>query len=166
MEWWIGITSFAVPIVFFLVTLFAFALLLLYLYRKRHEEIETRKEIFNRLLDRYAQAREFIEFLRTPEGREFIELFAPRRKTLQDRLIAYIRNGVIFTLIGLGMIVFAYIEGDPDISFMVIIFLAIGIGYLFAAWTTYRIYRQSDQPSGASSVHASPLSSQSTERSE
>ena len=166
MEWWIGITSFAVPIVFFLVTLFAFALLLLYLYRKRHEEIETRKEIFNRLLDRYAQAREFIEFLRTPEGREFIELFAPQRKTLQDRLIAYIRNGVIFTLLGLGMIAFAYLEGDPDISFLVVIFLAIGIGYLFTAWTTYRMYRRSAQQERFPSKHAPPVPQQSAERRE
>jgi hypothetical protein len=91
--------------------------------RSRQRRAEMRTEVQMKLIDKFGSSAEFVRFLESPAGQQFLE--QPRRQT-RERAMGAITGALICTFLGLAFLGCGLIFGDP--GFYVPAFLLIGIG--------------------------------------
>lgn len=103
-------------------------------YRRSKERMQARMDLHTQLLAKFNSGQEFSSFLASDGGRQFVESLWTPKENVRDRIMRSIQWGIIATALGLGMV---FIDGEVGV-----IFLAIGIGYLISAATTWRLSKQ------------------------
>ena len=113
---------------------------------KQRANTRTRSEIYNRLIDKFATAPEFIAFLQSDAGLKFIEENAAEPSVPLGRILASVQIGIVLALLGAGLLVTGNIfggslGGDLYIVLTVggVIGLMIGGGLLISAAVSYRL---------------------------
>lgn len=105
--------------------------------------VRTRAELYNRLLDKFGSAGEFVEYLESETGRQFVEEINVQNAAPTSRILGSIQKGVIMTLIGFGMLVLANVFFGGDLFNVVAvggtIALMLGVGFLISTVITYRL---------------------------
>jgi hypothetical protein len=106
-----------------------------------------RIDSFNRLIEKFGTAREFIEFAQTPQGKKLLEEPAAPRPNPLNKILRYLQAGVIFIMVGVGYYINAVrLAGLTDIPFVFermhayywsTISLCLGVGVLIVAGITY-----------------------------
>jgi len=124
---------------------FATVILIVWLrVRQRKAELETRAQIYNRLIEKYGSAQELAEFLKTEEGRAFLRGLAMPPAERPGAVLRWARAGVVLTFLGLAFIFLAWWPAleDPDLMFPGVILTALGVAFLLGAWVTYWLGRR------------------------
>ncbi|HVR42043.1 MAG TPA: hypothetical protein VMS56_01255 [Thermoanaerobaculia bacterium] len=76
---------------------------------------EHRLQAHSRMLDRFGNSAEFISFLQTPEGRNYLQIVSMGSKRLQkEKIIASVRLGVIIVVLSIGLIPISFLMGFHD----------------------------------------------------
>jgi len=122
--------------------------------RKAGALIRARADLQTKLLDRLGSGREMVEFCQTEGGKQFMQALSlspldgptSSKGSLPDRILGSVQKGIILTLLGLGFLILAwkYHRIDPagDICLVIgVVGLALGIGFLLSAGTSYRLSR-------------------------
>lgn len=110
---------------------------------KQKSILQTRAELYNRLLDKFGSANEFAEYLESETGRQFVEEITVQGAAPTSKILSSIQKGVIMTLIGFGMVVLANLFFGGDLFNVIAvggtIALMLGIGFLVSTVITYRL---------------------------
>lgn len=122
--------------------------------RKAGALIRARADLQTKLLDRLGSGPEMVEFCQTEGGKQFMQALSlspldgptSSKGSLPDRILGSVQKGIILTLLGLGFLILAwkYHRIDPagDICLVIgVVGLALGIGFLLSAGTSYRLSR-------------------------
>jgi hypothetical protein len=87
-------------------------------------------DVQTRLIDKFSNAPEFVDFLNSDTGKQFLTGVDKMPQLMaRDRIVGGIRNGVILTLLGLAFI--AIWIADSNIGFMYPGFILAGLGIGF-----------------------------------
>ena len=113
---------------------------------KGRANTRTRAEIYNRLIDKFGTAPEFIHFLQSDAGLKFIEENTVQAAAPLGRILASMQIGIILTLLGAGFLVTGNVFGESlggDLYIVKtvggIVGLTTGIGLLISAAISYRL---------------------------
>jgi hypothetical protein len=127
-----------VPIVLF-VSMFSMIVLVVFIgTRQKQRRIETLAAVQTRMLDKFGSAAEFVTFLQSPEGKNFLTTASEVRVSPADRIFSSIRSGIILTLLGVAFTILSFTTDDGMIVPGVLL-LAIGIGFLISAMISHRL---------------------------
>ena len=91
--------------------------------RTKQRRSELRAEVQMKLIDKFGSSTEFVKFLESPSGQQFLE--QPRRNT-RDRALGGLTGAMICTFIGLAFTGCAIVFHDE--GFLVPGFILLGIG--------------------------------------
>jgi hypothetical protein len=87
-------------------------------------------DVQTRLIDKFSNAPEFVDFLNSDTGKQFLTGVDKMPQLMaRDRIVGGIRNGVILTLLGAAFI--AIWIADSNIGFMYPGFILMGLGIGF-----------------------------------
>ncbi len=113
---------------------------------RQRANTRTRAEIYNRLVDKFQTAPEFIEFLQSDAGLRFIEEQTVEARQPLTTILTSIRLGVSLALIGLGMITVSNIWDNilgTDLYIVLAlggtVALTAGAGFIISAAISYKI---------------------------
>lgn len=113
---------------------------------KQRANTRTRAEIYNRLIDKFGTAPEFISFLQSDAGLRFIEENTVQNFAPLGKILASLQIGVVLALLGAGLLVTGNIfggslGGDLYIVLTVggVVGLMIGSGLLISSAISYRL---------------------------
>jgi hypothetical protein len=109
--------------------------------KAKQRRSELRAEVQMKLIDKFGNSAEFVKFLESPSGQQFLE--QPRRQT-RERALGGLTGALICTFIGLAFLGCGLIYHDE--GFFVPAFILIGIGLaLFISFTiSWRMNKQVD----------------------
>lgn len=109
--------------------------------RRHRDRVQGQLEIQRRIVERFADAREFTEFATSEGGRRFVESLATEHESHVERILGSIRKGAVLTLVGIGLwLVVPWNPQDLEVAGVFgTIALAVGIGYLISAYVSYRL---------------------------
>jgi hypothetical protein len=115
---------------------------------RQQANTRTRAEIYNRLIDKFGTAPEFVAFMESDAGLNFIEENTVQPAAPLGKILASTQIGVVLTLLGAGLLVTGNVFGESlggDLYIVLtvggIVGLMIGIGLLISAGISYRLCR-------------------------
>ncbi|HVF29425.1 MAG TPA: hypothetical protein VNA22_00575 [Pyrinomonadaceae bacterium] len=115
---------------------------------RQRANTRTRAEVYNKLIDKFGTAPEFVQFLTSDAGLRFIEEQAIDTSQPLGKILGSVRLGVTFTLVGLGMLFVSNVwdrELGQDLYVVVAlggtVGLTAGVGFIIAAAISYMLCR-------------------------
>ncbi len=120
--------------------------------RARQRRAQMRTDVQMKLIDKFGSSAEFVRFLESPAGQQFLE--QPKRMT-RDRALGAITGALICTFIGLAFLGCAFIFGDPGFYVPAFILTGIGIALFISSAISWRMTKQwngTQQPPGISAT--------------
>ena len=123
-------------------------------YRQRQAQIRAQADFHKQLLDKFGSGQEFAEFLDGKGSQRFLEELWSQRPGNNERVLGTMRNGVVLTTLGLGMLVLSWTYLEQFRVFGVLA-LALGVGFLIAAAISHRLSRQWEQRARAETPQVS-----------
>ncbi len=112
----------------------------------------SRAEAINRLIDKFATAKEVTEFLETEQGKKFLEDPVPPAENPHNRILRFLQFGVVFLFVGIGFFMNAYRLGfETDLNFLReameqrfwgTFSIAIGLGLLVVSFLTSMLVKR------------------------
>ena len=125
-----------IPIVGMLTTFGMIVAVVWLITRARQRAAQYRAEVQLRMIDRFGSGTEFVNFLESPAGRQFLQ--EPRRNA-RERAMGGLRTGVILLFLGLAF-AFGYVaEHDPGFFIPAFILGGLGIGFLVSAAISWKL---------------------------
>lgn len=111
--------------------------------RRRMLAIKARSELNNRILEKYASGREFLDFLQSDGGQKFLDTVTSEPSSPATRVLGSVQKGVIALALGFGLVSLPLLMGDNTEIFKVfgVLALSLGAGFLVSALLSYRISR-------------------------
>jgi hypothetical protein len=113
---------------------------------KQRANLQTKIEIYSRMIDKFGAAPEFISFLESEEGRRFIDENVTQSNAPMKKILGSIQICTTFTLVGIGLLVLGNIfdnslGGDLYIVLTVsgTVALMVGIGLLISVLISYKL---------------------------
>ncbi|HEY8130919.1 MAG TPA: hypothetical protein VII12_03440 [Thermoanaerobaculia bacterium] len=107
--------------------------------RGKQRRAQMRADVQMRLIDKFGSSAEFVHFLESPAGQQFLE--QPRRQT-RERALGAITGALICTFIGLAFLGCAFIFGDPGFYVPAFILTGIGIALFISSAISWRMTKQ------------------------
>jgi hypothetical protein len=111
---------------------------------KDKSNLKTRADLYNRLMDKFGSASEFVDYLQSETGRQFFEELPVNNPSPIQKILKSIQIGIILTLLGIGLLVLGNIFGESlggDLYIVLTvsgtIALMIGVGFLISTGISY-----------------------------
>lgn len=114
----------------------------------------TRTETFNRLIDKFGTAKEFVEFLQTDAGRKLLEDPIAPPVSRMSSVSRFVQSGIILLGLGSALLLNANrLRGETDINFIReamsmnywgTIFLGGGVALMIVAMVSYFLAKRRD----------------------
>lgn len=111
------------------------------LTRTEHLRVKARVEFQNRLLEKISSAEDFVQMMRSEEGRAFIEAVSVDNPSMREQILGSAQKGVIFTAIGAGGLLLRWIfpMGYGVFILASVLAGAVGVGFLISSAVSYRL---------------------------
>ena len=129
-----------IPIGFFIMVAF----IVYIVARSKARQVELQTQVQARLVDRFSTAPEFVDFLHSQEGKQFLGGVDTLPKLhASDRILRGIRTGIITTFLGLGFLALCLSRDVGNEGFLIAggILTAIGIGNFISTYVSIRLSR-------------------------
>jgi hypothetical protein len=107
--------------------------------RARQRKAQYKAEVQMKMIDRFGTGQEFVNFLESPAGREFLE--QPRRNT-REKVIGTIMGGLVCVFVGLGFCGCALVFRDPGFLVPGFIILGAGIALLIGTAISWNMMKK------------------------
>lgn len=130
-----AVAAFTVPLCTFGMVIVVVWLVL----RSRQRRNELRADVQMKLIEKFGSSTEFVHFLESPAGREF--LHQPLKDT-RSKVIGGITTGTVLTILGLGFIGFAIAFQEPGNLVPAFILIALGAGFFVSATLSMKMSKQ------------------------
>lgn len=105
----------------------------------KKQKARIQAEVQNRLIDKFGSAPEFVAFLSSPAGREFVGAFeAQPRLNARDRILRGIRTATVLSFLGLAFTLLSFFE-DRGMIVPGLILLGLGVGYIVSSLLMMRL---------------------------
>src|SRR5581483_2298094 len=137
---------FLIPIVAIVGSFTMVVLIVWFSARSKQRRAELRADVQMKLIDKFGTSAEFVKFLESPSGRQFLE--QPRRMT-RDRVLGALTGGLVTSFIGLAFVGCAIALHDEGFYVPAFILLAIGLGLFISAAISWKLTKQWEPPAGA-----------------
>ena len=99
----------------------------------KKQRVKLQTEVQNRLIDKFGSAPEFIAFLSSPAGREFMAGFESQpRLAARDRILRGVRSATVLSCLGLAFLLIALFGISSDMYIPGFILLGLGGGYILS----------------------------------
>ena len=130
-----AVAAFTVPL-----CTFGMVVAIVYLIaRARQRRNELRADVQMKLIEKFGSSTEFVHFLESPAGREF--LHQPLKDT-RTKVIGGITTGTVLTLMGLGFVGLAIAFQEPGNLVPAFILIALGAGFFVSATLSMKMSKQ------------------------
>jgi len=141
-----------IPIVSVIATSTMVVFVVYFVVRSRQRRVELQTEMQTRLIDRFGNAPEFVAFLHSDAGRQFVQgvQSAPAVLT-RERILGGFTRAIVLCALGLSFVFLAFMV-DKDFTVPAAIILSLGIGYLLSTVLSYKLSSKFD---GNGSLQAS-----------
>jgi amino acid permease len=111
--------------------------------RTKARVTEMRTAFQTRMIDKFSNAAEFVDFAKTPEGQRLIQgTTGPTQKT---KIFAALRTGIVLSSLGVGLLVLGIIgrfdEAAAAAGIVGTIILSLGLGFLVSAFVSRKLVR-------------------------
>ena len=91
-------------------------------------------EVQTRLIDKFSSAPEFVDFLNSDAGKQFVTGVDKMPKLMaRDRIVGGVSRGVILTLLGLAFLAIWIADNNVGFMFPGFILLGLGLGFFVSA---------------------------------
>src|SRR5215467_11364788 len=95
------------------------------------------------VLDKFASAKDFADFVQSPAGQKYVESFADTTTSSQGAILNSVRVGVVMLFIGIG---FALTNLGHEHNFLPLrigtLFVAVGLGFLISAAISFWLVKK------------------------
>lgn len=109
--------------------------------RSKVQRAAYQAQVQTKLVERFNSAPELVEFLKSPEGRQFVgDIEIGPRIMAGERILGGIRKGIVAGLLGAGFLAIA-IAGDDWAQYPGWILLTLGAGYAIATFVSVKLSR-------------------------
>ena len=100
-----------------------------------------RADVQTRMIDKFSASPEFVAFLQTDQGKDFVKSLEENpRGQGAERILGGVTRSVVLSILGLGFLALDLTSaGDEGFTIAGCILLALGIGYFIATIVTYRM---------------------------
>lgn len=108
----------------------------------RRERARYQAEVQTRMIDRFSSAPEFVTFLSSKEGREFMQTFETQpRLAARDRILKGIRTATVLSFLGFAFVVISFME-DRTLIIPGLVLLGLGLGYVASTVLMMRLSKE------------------------
>ncbi|HEY7680116.1 MAG TPA: hypothetical protein VIC04_06305 [Terriglobia bacterium] len=127
-----------------LLTPFAFVALVAFvawlIYHRSQLKARNRMEFQRQLLEKFASGGELAAFLGAKGSQVFLEGMWTQQVNAKEKIMNTLKTGVVLTVLGLGTLGASWVR--PSLLVFGILLVALGVGYLIATASSYRISRE------------------------
>lgn len=128
-----------VPIIAILTTSAMVVLVVFIVARSRQRRVEAQFEMQARLIDRFGAAPEFVAFLQSPAGRQFVAgVHAAPAALTRDRLMSGFTRAIVLTMLGAAFLFLTFYFDDSFAVPAAILFF-LGVGFLLATFVSFKL---------------------------
>lgn len=107
----------------------------------RNRRAQMQAEVQTKLIEKFGTATEFVQFLQSPSGRQFLA----GSSVAQNKVFGGIRAGIMLSLLGVGFLFLAiFVDRDFVIPGMILLFL--GLGFFLSSAVAMKLSRKMDSP--------------------
>jgi hypothetical protein len=107
--------------------------------RARQRRAELRSEVQMKLIDKFGSSAEFVKFLESSSGQQFLE--QPRRMS-RERTLGAITAALVCTFIGLAFLGCGLVFGDPGFYVPAFILMGIGLAFFISSAISWKLTKQ------------------------
>jgi hypothetical protein len=129
----------------------AFMVLVAAWWKIRQRRLELQADVQTKLIERFGSSTELVEFLKSNTGREFVH--GVQRGSIgavHEKIVSGIRKAIILSFVGIGLLTVGALSKEGFFLYLGILFLALGLGYLAAAFVSMRLTRADEVPTDVS----------------
>ena len=131
---------------FMMLTMWAFFGTILYIVGTTLRR-KQRNAMQQHVLDKFASAKDFADFVQSPAGQKYVMSFADTATSSQSTILNSLRTGVVLLALGLGF-QFANLGDASHLPLRIGIVLSmLGIGFLISAAISFWLARKLEQES-------------------
>ncbi len=106
----------------------------------KNRRAEAQAEVQTKLIERFGTSKEFIEFLQSPAGRQFVtgvELQAS--SYARDRIVGGFSKGIVLSLLGIGFLAIWLVGGGFGWIYPGFILLGLGAGFFLSTIVSIKL---------------------------
>jgi hypothetical protein len=107
--------------------------------RARQRRAELRSEVQMKLIDKFGSSAEFVKFLESSSGQQFLE--QPRRMS-RERTLGAITAALVCTFIGLAFLGCGLVFRDPGFYVPAFILMGIGLAFFISSAISWKLTKQ------------------------
>ncbi len=100
-----------------------------------------RSEAFTRLMEKFGSTKEFLDFLRTDQGQQFLQDPILLRGHPFSRVLSFVQWGVVVLAVGITMMLTVPTD-DGELRLLAIAATSLGVGLLVVALVTFYLARR------------------------
>jgi hypothetical protein len=109
--------------------------------RARTRRLELMTELQNKVLDKFGTSTEFVDFMKTPEGRQWMSNSTENRTRQADRILSSLRWGLITAAFG-GAFLLLAVFAERDLIYPGLLIGSIGVGFLAHSFLAAKLARK------------------------
>lgn len=113
--------------------------------KSKSDRARYQAEVQARLIEKFGSGPEFVTFLQSPQGREFMGNIesAPRWHS-RERLLSGMRSAIIMSFLGLAFILLSFSRYGASDGMMIpgVLLLCLGLGFLISTLMSARLAKQ------------------------
>src|SRR6266487_1777328 len=128
-----------IPIISIIGTSATVVLIVWLVTRARQRRAEMRSEVQMKLIDKFGSSAEFVKFLESPSGLQFLE--QPRRAS-RDRALGGLTATLVCTFLGLAFFGCALVFRDSGWFVPAFILTGIGLAFLISTVISWKLTKQ------------------------
>lgn len=111
---------------------------------RRKQRLKVLSELHTRILDRVGTTGEFVTFLQTEGGKDFLESLTMDRVHPAEKIQRALQTGIVLTAVGVGfLLIRPAVDLEAEGGFMVLtaLMMSLGIGFLLSAIASWMLGR-------------------------
>jgi hypothetical protein len=108
----------------------------------KNRRAQMQAEVQTKLIERFGSAKEFIEFLQSPAGRQFVTgVEVSSAAYARDRMASGFGKGVVLAMLGFGFLAITLFGGAHGLIYPGFILLGLGVGFVLATLISIKFSR-------------------------
>ena len=108
----------------------------------KNRRAQAQAEVQSKLIDRFGSAKEFIDFLQSPAGRQFVTgVEVTSTLYARDRIVSGFGKGIVLSLLGLGFLAIWIFDDNRGFLYPGFILLGLGAGFFLSTLLSLKLSR-------------------------